>query len=1051
MELDDELENFIRERKARVVQDKASLEQDPPYLEIKTKPHKAYSGSAVKENIPPKSTTQGKDESVGLPLGVEYEKKKHRLQRELRMDYRRYMAQNALEDSASIFPKRHSRLQRDAATMTEDSRFRESEDDEGFSSVLSRHQNRRGRPITLEEDEEEVELFQDELPEGRRRREIANEQMDEKSQTIRINIREKRENRGDLRRDGRRIRALSKNENADFATGLIIGAGDTDEALQRRKERYRQELQEQIAEQHRNKKKEKELELKVAATGANDPEKQPDRIKQFGLSRRRAPQDSEATGDLRSLSRLLSSNEKDTSRERDISFPPEQSHAAFQSPLLEYSSALGLGEGGLSPCGQPAAPFLPSSMDIPRNPLFVPHPPPSLSGVYRNPYIEPYQFCGTRNQPDPNMAYYGHPSAPSAAFPVSCWNVPPGTAAPNQSSNHSPHTEPPMTGVPHIRSSRPTNETTADLPAGSFPLVRPRSTKGRTLNYGEALKQQGASSRGSIDLYSKIQEQQQRKRVEQEENERYEAQLEVEMRTHQPWGKGGGGAPLRDSSGNLIADLNQMHKLNEEAYINPEQWQRRATAARMAHGPEPSDPNERVSGFTNIQTPQFARGNIFPNQPTEQQLKEQDQYKAFLKQQIEEKMRQKAEERERIRLEEEKEEKRLAEQRARIQREFEEEQEKKKRKEMEQKAKNEELIQLAEQRKREAEQKRREMEEKENAALRRQYERERERQAREEEVHREPLPPIPALQRKQGQHQHTPRPPTHDSQHSRAPLTQGSQSGLQSPPVPACRNQLRAAGAYKDVFSELSALRQQLRSEQKRLECRLQQDDWEELDSPMSIRSQERPAVDVFDMARLRLQAPVRRPSSRSVDPRNLRNHESYRLKHADGESRLGFCKEAKLEETNQRIRDYGDSYHHFSDQRSTVLDDYLDLSPPHQTNHLRGDSRGSERDSQLRSEITFIDDATPVPHTPKLDEVHQLSARERRRLSKQHAQERAVSSQLSGRRNDGSSHSGYRPQREAEEGGEWRIRNTAGRLTAISRRGNADGPTSNSAGLNIQ
>lgn len=73
--------------------------------------------------------------------------------------------------------------------MTEDSRFRESEDDEGFSSVLSRHQNRRGRPITLEEDEEEVELFQDELPEGRRRREIANEQMDEKSQTIRINIR----------------------------------------------------------------------------------------------------------------------------------------------------------------------------------------------------------------------------------------------------------------------------------------------------------------------------------------------------------------------------------------------------------------------------------------------------------------------------------------------------------------------------------------------------------------------------------------------------------------------------------------------------------------------------------------------------------------------------------------------------------------------------------------------------------------------------------------------------------------------------------------------
>lgn len=32
--MDDELENFIRERKARVAEDKARLEQDPPYMEI---------------------------------------------------------------------------------------------------------------------------------------------------------------------------------------------------------------------------------------------------------------------------------------------------------------------------------------------------------------------------------------------------------------------------------------------------------------------------------------------------------------------------------------------------------------------------------------------------------------------------------------------------------------------------------------------------------------------------------------------------------------------------------------------------------------------------------------------------------------------------------------------------------------------------------------------------------------------------------------------------------------------------------------------------------
>ncbi len=49
-----------------------------------------------------------------------------------------------------------------------------------------------------------------------------------------------------------------------------------------------------------------------------------------------------------------------------------------------------------------------------------------------------------------------------------------------------------------------------------------------------------------------------------------------------------------------------------------------------------------------------------------------------------------------------------------------------------QKAKNEELMQLAEQKKKEVERKKKEAEEEENAALRRQYERER--QARVEEV-----------------------------------------------------------------------------------------------------------------------------------------------------------------------------------------------------------------------------------------------------------------------------------------------------------------------------
>ncbi|XP_030001585.1 centrosome and spindle pole associated protein 1-like isoform X2 [Sphaeramia orbicularis] len=1057
LEMDDELDNFIRERKARVAEDKANLEQDPPYMEIQRKPYRTYV-STVKENIPP-NKSQGKEDScsVGLPLGVEYEKKKQRLQHELRMDYRRYMAQHPSESQATFIPKQRPPSRRDAATLTEDSRglyrtLREAktcspEDEEDRLSLSSRHHDRLGRPVDQEsEEDEELELM-----DRRTHRHIGAER-----RTYKTDGRGKRDNTRGAAREGRRNRALTKNEDVEFATGLIIGTANTEEALKKRKERYRQELQEQIAEQHRNKKRERDLELKVAATGANDPEKPPDRIRQFGLSRRKDPQVLEptATAESDSPPRAVPIIEKNGIREKVTPPPPpEHPRVAFQSPLLDYSAALGLGGGGVFPTHQPIAASFPRAMDTPRLPLFHPHPPSTLSEAYRSPYGEPPHHYYSRNHLDPHTSYYGHLAVPGVGLPMSYWNSPPGGGLSSQFGHHSPHSQHSGSSYPEppIQSS---NETaTADPGPGLFPPERSRSARERILSYREALKQQEASRRESSELYNKIQEQQERRRLEREEKERYEAQLEADMKNHQPWGRGGGGAPLRDSTGKLIADLNQMHKQNEEAYSNPEQWQRRATAAMTAQRPEQPDPNERVSGtvaecsvhdsidrlagFTHVQTPQFARGNVFASQPTQQQLQEQDKYKAYLKQQIEEKLCKKAEERERTRLEEEKEEKRLAEQRARIQKEYEEEQEKKKRKELEQKAKNEELIQLAEQRKIEAERKKREADERENAALRKQYEKER--QARLEEAHREPSPPIPTLQKKQGIPRYTPRPPTVESQHSTAPLSERSLSGLQSPPVPACRNQLRASGDHRDVFSELSALRRQLRSEQKRLEGRLQQGDWEDLESPLSDRHRERPQVDVFDMARLRLQAPVRRPNSRTTEPRNLLQiHDSLQLKYSDLDYRVGSSEVPKLDDvgvSTWRRRDYRDPYQPMNSQRSTVQDDYFDLSPPQQSDYLRSLMRGSARGSLLESESAFIDplaDALPIPHTPELEKKPQLSARERRRLAKQRPQH-----QPTGQPDDGLPQAGSSRQEDEDHNEERSTRDRTGRLLAVNRGGN--------------
>ncbi|KAF7651986.1 hypothetical protein LDENG_00102670, partial [Lucifuga dentata] len=268
-----------------------------------------------------------------------------------------------------------------------------------------------------------------------------------------------------------------------------------------------------------------------------------------------------------------------------------------------------------------------------------------------------------------------------------------------------------------------------------------------------------------------------------------------------------------------------------------------------------------------------------------------------------------------------------------------------------------------------------------------------------------------------------------------------SLSGLQSPPVPARRNQLRAAGDQRDVFSELSVLRRQLRCEQKRLEGRLQQDDWEELDSLLSDRHQERPHVDVFDMARLRLQAPVRRPTSRNTEPRNLLQiHNSLQLKHADGEARVASREDPKRDEVgmaSRRRRDY-----EFISQRSTAQDEYLDLSPPQHKHDLRSATGGSARGSLLESESAFIDplgDAFPMPPTPEIQKPSQLSARERRRLAKQSQRphDRTSCSELAEQQGAYNQQAERRQQQEGQQSGGGRSQDRTGRLMALSHHSN--------------
>ncbi|OBS78052.1 hypothetical protein A6R68_19557, partial [Neotoma lepida] len=279
-----------------------------------------------------------------------------------------------------------------------------------------------------------------------------------------------------------RMRMVSQNSQTYRLHLLEIQGGEDREVIRRRKEKYRQELLEQMAEQQRRKK----------------------RVKQFSL----------------------------TPRPFEEMIPPERPRVAFQTPL--------------PPLSAPSAPPIPSVHSAPSqnedlhsglsstlgemvHPRIMPLPPPPLlpplASNYRTPYDDAYYFYGARNTLDPNIANYGPgviggPPATHVSVPVTHQVAQPVVNPVGQNEQK-------------ILSDRLMN-------SGLIFEDKPKPSKQSLQSYQQALQEQ-------------IREREARRKKERLEKEEYEAKLEAEMRIYNPWGKGGGGAPLRDAKGNLIS------------------------------------------------------------------------------------------------------------------------------------------------------------------------------------------------------------------------------------------------------------------------------------------------------------------------------------------------------------------------------------------------------------------------------------------------------------------------------------------------------------------
>ncbi|XP_075827481.1 centrosome and spindle pole-associated protein 1 isoform X12 [Microtus pennsylvanicus] len=793
----DSLDEFLEEQKAKVARDRAQLERDPPYMEMKGKAAEKLSEnsklliSMAKENIPPNSQqpkgSLGIDYGLSLPLGEDYERKKHKLKEELRQDYRRYLTQKNFLSTGETDP----------STL-------------GVSLPIDERLSAKER-LKLERNKEYNQFLR------------CKEESTEKVKQVEKNIEPKSQ------RDKNPVSHGKSELPPQIQTSHTHSEAPTYEELlnrtRREESRYRQ-LEDEIELINRRLLRQANEEVGVSGTNQSFASKV------GGVPERRARRSNEECVPDRQLCR--SDRDPHDGEEMDERFRFESD---FDRKLLRV---------------------YPSERIVP-----LPPPPllPPLAANYRTPYDDAYYYYGARNTLDPSIAYYG-----------------PGIIG----GQPAPHVSAPVThqvAQPVVNTVGQNEQKTLSdrlMNSGLIFEDKPKPSKQSLQSYQEALQEQ-------------IREREERRKKERLEKEEYEAKLEAEMRIYNPWGKGGGGAPLRDAKGNLITDLNRMHKQNIDAYHNPDARpceDKRAVVSvdqnlATSNAENLEDSANKNSGAVQTQSSPFARGNTFGEPPTELQIKQQELYKNFLRFQIEEKRQREEAERERLRVAEEKEEKRLAEQRARIQQEYEEEQERRREKEEEQRLKNEELIRLAEERRKEAERKKKEEEEKHNLQLQHYYEREN--MTGDETKHlRQPSPVVPALQNKIASKLQ--RPPSVDTIISSF-IHESAMSRAQSPPVPARKNQLRAEEEKKSVITELSEMRKQLRSEERRLQGRLLRLDSEDA---VPLRKRERNPMDIFDMARHRVQAPVRRPSLKALDANTFQNiHDFNELKERDSETRV--------------------------------------------------------------------------------------------------------------------------------------------------------------------
>ena len=85
--------------------------------------------------------------------------------------------------------------------------------------------------------------------------------------------------------------------------------------------------------------------------------------------------------------------------------------------------------------------------------------------------------------------------------------------------------------------------------------------------------EQAAKKRYQQELQAQMREKQLRKIQDKQEKDEYDRKLEMEITRYNYFGRSGGGAPMRDKDGNVIANLGDLRNPQQQQYQSPRSQQ----------------------------------------------------------------------------------------------------------------------------------------------------------------------------------------------------------------------------------------------------------------------------------------------------------------------------------------------------------------------------------------------------------------------------------------------------------------------------------------------